>query len=229
MRSQPTFPRAEAVSAKRLADQRARIERLEATLWADGPSDQRLREYQQAWRALEALIAAQGEDHRHHFVIVIPVADSPRHLQACLDSLLTLCDRYATAAATARRFRKVSVLLADDSGLAPSIAAHQAIADHFTAQGLATEYFGVAQQLALLERLQSHDLEPIIGRHELPAFARKGQGMMRNIAYLRLAEIAEPASWRSAAVLHHRCGSVVSRAGRNRRWPGRPVRGELPA
>jgi len=37
-----------------------------------------------------ALIAARGDDRRHHFVLVTPVADSPAQLRRCLASLLEL-------------------------------------------------------------------------------------------------------------------------------------------
>jgi hypothetical protein len=49
---------------------------------------------QSAWRRLETLIAASGADSRHHFVVVIPVTDSPQQLRTCLDGLRELCSLY---------------------------------------------------------------------------------------------------------------------------------------
>lgn len=75
-----------------LAAQRATIAAIEQDLWAGGTLNESLLEpYQAAFRRLEQLLAEQRrpeKDTRHKFVIVIPVADRPQHLQACLGSLL---------------------------------------------------------------------------------------------------------------------------------------------
>jgi hypothetical protein len=65
-----------------VAAQRSAIARFEAALWEGGFNEKLLDSYQAAWRRLESLIESRGEpDRRHGFVIVIPVADSPQHLQ----------------------------------------------------------------------------------------------------------------------------------------------------
>ncbi|MEW6676991.1 MAG: hypothetical protein AB1421_03640 [Pseudomonadota bacterium] len=197
MPSPATSPRAEPPGACRLADldtqiaaQRQAIARFEAALWEGGYNDSLLASYQAAWRRLESLIARQGEDRRHGFVLVIPVADSPRHLESCLQSLLDLCQAYGYGGQDASgRWRKISVLLADDSAEATARTANQAIAEAFRARGLQIHYFGPAEQMALLDRLPDLDLGAIVGTHARPAFAHKGQAMMRNIAYLKLREM----------------------------------------
>lgn len=175
-----------------IAAQRQVIARAEAALWEGGFNEGRLATYQSAWRRLEALIAARGEpDRRHGFVLVIPVADSPRHLRTCLASLLDLCRAYGYGGQDGDgRWRKVSVLLADDSADPAVLAENRAIAAAFAARGLRIHYFGPAEQMALVDRLAGLDLAPIVGDHARPAFAHKGQAMMRNIAYLKLAEMA---------------------------------------
>ncbi len=174
-----------------LAAQRQVIARCESALWEGGFNDKLLASYQAAWRRLEALIAASATaDRRHGFVLVIPVADSPRQLRACLASLLELCAAYGYGGRDAQgRWRKVSVLLADDSADPAVLAENRAIAASFTAHGLRIRYFGPAEQTALLDRLADLDLAPIVGAHARPGFSHKGQAMMRNIAYLKLAEI----------------------------------------
>ena len=89
-------------------------------MWRGGFDAGVLPSYQAAFRELEALIATCGNDRRHHFVIVIPVADSPRHLRNCLDSLLEQCRSYAYGLDAHGRFAKITVLVADDSAEASS-------------------------------------------------------------------------------------------------------------
>jgi len=176
--------------AEQIAAQHAVIARFEAALWDGGFHENLLGSYQSAWRRLEGLIEKQETDQRHHFVIAIPVADSPIHLKDCLASLLALCRAYGYGGQRDGRWRKVSVLLADDSSDPGCIEQNRAIATEFDAAGLSTEYFGLAEQLALMDKLAAVDLAPIVGQHARDAFSHKGQAMMRNIAYLKLAEMA---------------------------------------
>ena len=189
MRSRPTCRRAEPVTVSDLDARIARIDALEAALWRDPANTSRLADYQKAWRELEAQISAKGDDGRHHFVVAIPVADSPRHLQACLDSLLSQCRAYAYGGHVDGRFRKVSVLLADDSADPAHIDRNRAIVREIVAQGLDIEYFGLDEQRALMHELDDVDLRGVVGVHADDAFAHKGQAMMRNIAYLKLARM----------------------------------------
>jgi len=175
---------------EQIAAQHAVITRFETALWANGFNPALLQSYQSAWRRLETLLAKR-DDPRHHFVIVIPVADSPAQLQRCLDSLLELCRAFAYGGIEDDHFSKVSVLLADDSESTETIAANQAQVRAFNAKGLAIEYFGLSEQLALLDRLADLDLSHIIGNAPREAFGHKGQAMMRNIAYLHLAQRTE--------------------------------------
>ncbi|MHB1291218.1 MAG: hypothetical protein ACYCY5_03400, partial [Sulfuricella sp.] len=69
----------------------SRIRDIEKALWADDPSASLLDQYQAAFREMEKLVAMKGNDDRHNFVIVIPVADRPQQLKICLDSLWHLC------------------------------------------------------------------------------------------------------------------------------------------
>ncbi len=232
MPSQPTCPPADLETW--IADQRGAIAELESALWDGGLNEALLAPYQAAFRELEALIAARGEDRRHHFVIAIPVADSPLHLKDCLGSLLELCRRYGYGGQADGRWQKVAVLLADDSSDAACIAKHREIAREFDQAGLTTHYFGLKEQLALMDRLENPpfpkggrgyrrveassdfsnadapatvaksppaplwergekkkplDLSTIVGIHRRADYGHKGQAMMRNIAYLKLAEM----------------------------------------
>jgi hypothetical protein len=176
---------------EQIAAQRAVIARFEAALWDGGFNASLLASYQSAWRRLEALIAARGDDRRHRFVLVIPVADSPAQLRRCLASLLELCRLYGYGGMQDGYFRKVSVMIADDTQDAGLIAANQAVVREFDAQGLAIRYFGLAEQFALIDSLAGCDLGTIAGTAPRDAFGHKGQAMMRNIAYLELARLQE--------------------------------------
>ncbi len=116
----------------------------------------------------------------HDIVIVIPVADRPRHLSECLNSLLTLTRRYPYAG-------QVSVLVAEDSLDDASIEQHRAIAASITQQGIATHHLGSDEQKALVDALPEDAraaLAGIIGDGTI--YAHKGASITRNIAYLWL-------------------------------------------
>ena len=188
----PSLPTCRLVDpGEQIAAQHAVIARFEAALWDGGFNENLLASYQSAWRRLEALLEQQAAE-RHHFIIIIPVADSPIHLRDCLASLLELCRAYGYGGQDEHgRWRKVSVLLADDSSDTSAIVQQRMIATEFDAAGLSTQYFGLSEQLALMDTLSGIDLSCIVGIHERDAFGHKGQAMMRNIAYLKCAEMDE--------------------------------------
>lgn len=119
---------------------------------------------------------------RHDFVVVIPVADRPRHLAACLDSLAELrrCFPYPG---------EVSVLVADDSRDADNLARHRQLVGQYRHAGLAGHYLGPAEQLVLLDALPlglRARLPRVLGAHAPESFFHKGASVTRNIAYLWL-------------------------------------------
>ncbi|MCW8918193.1 MAG: hypothetical protein OQL08_05210 [Gammaproteobacteria bacterium] len=166
------------------------IEQLETALWQQPDNAQRLAVYQQQFRELER--QRPGDEPCHHFIIVIPVADRPQQLAACLGSILTLCDTFGYGGKEAGRYRMVEVLIADDSKASDNIERHRQIAADYDQRGLTCHYFGQHEQLAQLDRLDSASrsgLMPIIGDTPVSAFYHKGASLMRNIAYLKLNEM----------------------------------------
>jgi hypothetical protein len=148
--------------------------------------------YHQAFRELEALIASTGRDDRHSFVVVIPVADRPRHMQDCLNSLLELCHTFGYGGQANGRYRKVMVIIADDSKAPDNIDRHREIARHFDNLGLETLYFGIDEQLAQLDRLPDtvrRGLVNIVGDIDRSKFYHKGASILRNIVYLKLNDL----------------------------------------
>jgi hypothetical protein len=127
--------------------------------------------------------AEPASSAQHRFIIVIPVADRPRHIRACLDSLHQLLQRYPYGDGD-----RISVLIADDSAEAVHVAANHSLAAEFSRRGLTTFHFGPDEQMALLAALKT-DLPGVCGAASRENFGHKGQGVMRNIAYLKVAEL----------------------------------------
>lgn len=192
MPSQTTCPIADPDFDTKIAAQKSAIAEIEKALWAAGLNEPLLETCQAAFRQLEQLIAAQGNDERHHFVIVIPVADRPQHLKTCLDSLLDLCRAYAYGGQHDGTYQKISVVIADDTRDPDNIAKHQEIARHFSQLGITTRHFGLSEQIALIDSLSEAEktsLTSVLGSAKREAFSHKGQAIMRNIAYLKLSEM----------------------------------------
>lgn len=118
---------------------------------------------------------------QYRFIVVVPVADRPRHIRACLDSLQELLRRFPYAGG-------ISVLVADDSADAASVAANREIAARFTAAGLPVIHFPPDEQFALVASL-GLDLPRVLGDAPRERYGHKGQGAMRNIAYLKVADM----------------------------------------
>jgi len=165
---------------------------IEDLIWDGALDDPKIDHYQKLFQELEQLIAAQGNgtgDSRHKFVITIPVADRPQHLQSCLNSLLTLCQKFNYGGKHHGKYTKVMAIIADDSREQDNIAQNREIAAHFSSKGLETLYFGQDEQLKQLERLSSSDLKrlkSVLGDIDRTRFYHKGASIMRNIVYLKL-------------------------------------------
>lgn len=151
--------------------------------------------YQQLYQEQEALLQACGAGERHHITVVIPVADSPMHLETCLHSLLALCKAFHYGGVSDEGYEKVSVIVADDSRDQESIQKHQQLAEHYSKHGLHTRYFGLTEQLQQLDTLSAAEAEftlGILGATDKSSFYHKGPSVMRNIAYLKLNEEQTP-------------------------------------
>jgi hypothetical protein len=171
----------------------AAADRVEQVLWRGGCHEGLLALYQRLWRDMESRLAVSEADRRYRFVVVIPVADRPQHLQNCLASLLTLCDAFGYGGVANQTYRKIRVLVADDSRQAGNIRRHQELTEAFTRRGLEVHYFGQRQQLQQLERLprgQRQALRWVLGENPPQAYFHKGASITRNLTYLKLAEWA---------------------------------------
>lgn len=119
----------------------------------------------------------------HDIVVVIPVADRPRHLSDCLNSLLELMRRYPYGG-------KVTVLLVEDSCMPENMAAHRNIAAEVASQGLDTYYLSEEEQQGLVRALNPDVRQRLIGViGDGTVWAHKGASITRNIAYLWLSSL----------------------------------------
>lgn len=171
------------------------IRRFENLIWLNKiPSAAELAVYQKLFREMEQVIGHQDEDDRSHFIVVIPVTDSPQQLNSCLQSVYSQCELYHYGGVTDGVFSKINIVIADDSQQAGSIAAHRQLADEYTKLGIKCEYFGLEQQSRILSQLsdtQRQSVAPVIGCDSAQSVAHKGASAIRNLTYLRLLEIAD--------------------------------------
>jgi len=150
-------------------------------------SNESLKQYQSLFIEYESLIKNSTEkDNRHKFIISIPVADRPQHLQTCLQSILTLCEKYQYGGFINGIYKKISVLVADDSKHIKNINQHKKIAKHFTEKGLCVEHFGQDQQKDIVSSINNETTKNILGDTEINDFFHKGASITRNITYLKL-------------------------------------------
>ncbi|MEW8563129.1 MAG: glycosyltransferase family A protein [Candidatus Thiodiazotropha sp.] len=150
--------------------------------------------HRQLFQDMESLIGELGNDVRHRFIVVIPVADRPQQIQSCLESLLDLCRRFAYGGQVEGSYRKLVVVIADDSKDPDSRARIKQMEARFTARGLETLYFGPQQQLQQLAELNSGQREAlagIVGNYPVEAFHHKGASITRNISYLKLKQLID--------------------------------------
>ncbi|MFW2374827.1 MAG: hypothetical protein ACN4GM_17015 [Gammaproteobacteria bacterium] len=166
---------------------------IEQELWAGNVKSLQLDLYHSMFQQMEQMLASRKYDERHNFIVVVPVADRPQHLNSCLESLLRLCENFNYGGFNSQTYNKVRVLIADDSKYEDNIQAHQKIAQQATLKGLHTDYFGQQEQIDQIKKLTAEDrnhLSQILGDIEFSAFYHKGASIMRNITYLKLNEMS---------------------------------------
>lgn len=146
----------------------------------------------QVYQELESLIAMKGNDDRFSIVLVIPIADRPLHLQACLGSVLKLCEKFNYGGVKDNKYQKLRVLVADDSKDKTSINKHQQIVSEFNKSGIETDYFSLKDQMAQVDNISDNSrmkLSGVLGDNNKASFYHKGASIMRNIVYLKLNEM----------------------------------------
>lgn len=173
---------------------------LEQAMWS-GTADFHplLAQYQALFREQESLIrqrcqAAGVADARHRFILAIPVADRPPHLEACLESILQVCTLYGYGGETAGTWDRITVVVAEDSRYEDNIRRHQALVEAYRQKGLRVVHFGLEAQYDLLQSVpqsQRERLGHLLTTQPRERFHLKGQAANRNLAYLKFLQLTE--------------------------------------
>jgi hypothetical protein len=142
---------------------------------------------------LENLLSLSGHDSRHHFCIVIPVADRPVMLRNCVESLIEQCRIFGYGGMIAgpegeKSYSKISLFIVDDSREEKNAKAHREIADAACAAGIDSRYIGLDEQTVFMKQqlrgLFGEKLSGLIGGYNGRIHGHKGASISRNIAYL---------------------------------------------
>ncbi len=176
-----------------LSDYHKKLEHIEQLISNNGVKSEDIQQYRKLSIKMEDFIAAQGNDERHHIMLIIPVADRPQHLENCLESIYNLCENFYYGGKE-QDFNKVSVLVAEDSKKISCRDKNRKIIESFCQRGLRTVYFGLDEQKEILASLSCATrkaLYGIVGNISSDDFSHKGASITRNITYLKLNQIKD--------------------------------------
>lgn len=142
------------------------------------------------YKEFEHILSFAGTDFRHHFVIVIPVADRPLMLRNCLQSLVKQCHIFSYGKSPLEpgaRFGNISVFVFDDSADDINSVNIRDICAETTAAGVNTFYVDADQQTELIRRIPEGlrgQLNGLVGDFDSRLRHHKGASITRNIASL---------------------------------------------
>ena len=128
---------------------------------ADKGFDEDLLSFQRdLYMELEYILSFGHADTRHHFLVVIPVADRPIMLKNCLESLVEQCRIFQYGGFTidaqgAPVYHKISAVIIDDSKEEDNIRKIRNICAETNSAGIRTYYVGLDEQTELLSNLPS--------------------------------------------------------------------------
>ena len=175
---------------------------LEENAAEKGYSEGLLELQRDLYKEFELILSSAANDPRHHFLIIIPVADRPLMLRNCLSSLVKQCHTFSYGGTSSEpsgpRFRKVSVFVFDDSMDDASVHSIREICKETTAAGVRTSYVGSREQEEVFKKVPPElggKLAGLIGNFDGTVRRHKGASLTRNIASLyihsRLPEFKE--------------------------------------
>jgi len=165
---------------------------IEKIMWQGQFDSDLLDIYQQCFIELENLIPdITALDNRHEFIIAIPVADRPQHLKSCLHSIYTLCETYNYGGSQNGKYRKIKVLISDDSKHPSNKSENINLTEVFSNKGLEVIYFGQDEQKEILHSIDYQKTQNITGLAEPENFYHKGASITRNITYLKLQQLRD--------------------------------------
>lgn len=165
---------------------------IEQVMWQGQLDHELLEIYQQLFIELENILTDNNTlDNRHEFIIAIPVADRPQHLKSCLHSIYTLCETYNYGGSRNGKFRKIKVLISDDSKHQSNKSENINLTEIFSNKGLEVIYFGQDEQKEIIHSIDFRKTQNITGLAEPENFHHKGASITRNITYLKLQKLRD--------------------------------------
>ena len=168
---------------------------LEKALWSGNADFHTLLDcYQSLFREQDTLIRQGKVDDRHHFILSIPVADRPQHLQACLESIYQVCRLFGYGGNSSGCYDRIKVIVAEDSRDDENIRRHVALVEEYRQKGVQVFHLGQAEQYELLQSIPQHErthLGNILTTQPQDSFYLKGQAANRNLSYLKFLQLTE--------------------------------------
>jgi hypothetical protein len=166
---------------------------IERALWeTTADFDELLEHYQALFREQDQLIGEFMQHSQYEFLIAIPVADRPRHLRDCLESIYQNAQLFGYGSNSGDHFDRFRVIIAEDSRQPQHVQAHIELAREFSARGLWTYHLGFDEQYRLLQSIPEdlrEQLGDLLTRQPAQRFFLKGQAANRNLAYLKFLEL----------------------------------------
>ncbi|HEY9098692.1 MAG TPA: hypothetical protein VIN38_07470 [Thiobacillus sp.] len=173
---------------------------LEQAMWS-GAADFHalLASYQALFREQESLIRQRAQhnptgDTRHTFILSIPVADRPPHLQACLESIYQVCTQFDYGGHASGVWGKIKIIVSEDSRDEANIRRHLDLVAEYRQKGLQVIHFGLAEQYDLLHALppqQRAQLGNLLTTQPRDQFYLKGQAANRNLSMLKGLQLTD--------------------------------------
>ncbi len=155
----------------------------ESYMWANGLS----KDQQNNYRLMHKVYQERFACNQRTIIIIIPVADRPKLLKQCMQSIHQQCEWYGYGGTVDKKYYKIKVIIADDSENTVNIESNCQLRDSYTSLGLNVEYFGLAEQKRLLDHLDK-SVGYLIGNEEQALKPHKGASITRNLVYLKLKQ-----------------------------------------
>ena len=173
---------------------------LEQAMWSgEAEFHPLLASYQSLFREQESLIQQRAQHNpagntRHTFILSIPVADRPPHLQACLESIYQVCVQFDYGGHASGVWDKIKIIVAEDSRDEANIRRHLDLIAEYRQKGLQVIHFGLDEQYELLHALppqQRAQLGNLLTTQPKDRFYLKGQAANRNLSLLKGLQLTD--------------------------------------
>jgi hypothetical protein len=173
------------------------VPQVEQRMWQsdDAGFERWLAVYQALFRERQTLIDLSGQGAQYHFMIGIPVAGRPAHLENCLESIVQQCCLYGYGGQDADgRYARVTVIVAEDSREARHVARHRELVETYRSRGLQVVHFDLPEQYALLQAIPAAErrkMGRLLTTQPAERFYQKGQAANRNLCYLKMLQLTQ--------------------------------------